>query len=68
MKRSQLSEEQIIDVLGEQEAGMGVSEVCRKHGILEAALAVHRDLLSSRLVPAPECRRETLAFSVRFGI
>jgi putative transposase len=35
MKRSRFSEEQIIGVLREQEAGMKVAEVCRKHGILE---------------------------------
>jgi len=33
MKRSRFSEEQIIGVLREQEAGMKVAEVCRKHGI-----------------------------------
>ena len=36
MKRSRFSEEQIIGVLREQEAGMKVAEVCRKHGISEA--------------------------------
>jgi putative transposase len=35
MKRSRLTEEQIIGVLREQEAGMRVAEVCRKHGISE---------------------------------
>jgi putative transposase len=35
MKRSRFSEEQIIGVLREQEAGMKVAEVCRKHGISE---------------------------------
>jgi putative transposase len=35
MKRSRFTEERIIGVLREQEAGMKVSELCRKHGISE---------------------------------
>jgi putative transposase len=33
MKRSRFTEEQIIGVLREQEAGQKVAEVCRTHGI-----------------------------------
>ena len=36
MKRSRFSEEQIIAVLKEQEAGMPTAEVCRHHGISSA--------------------------------
>ena len=36
MKRSRFSEEQIIAVLREQEAGARTEEVCRKHGISSA--------------------------------
>ena len=36
MKRSRFSEEQIIAVLREQEAGVSTAEVCRKHGISSA--------------------------------
>jgi putative transposase len=36
MKRSRFSEEQIIAILKEQEAGMATAEVCRRHGISSA--------------------------------
>lgn len=36
MKRSRFSEEQVIAVLREQEAGVSTAEVCRKHGISTA--------------------------------
>ena len=36
MKRSRFSEEQIIGVLKEQEAGMPTAEVCRRHGVSPA--------------------------------
>jgi putative transposase len=38
MKRSQFSEEQIIAILMEQEAGATTAEVCRRHGISDATL------------------------------
>ena len=36
MKRSRFSEEQIIGILGEQEAGAKTADVCRRHGISRA--------------------------------
>jgi putative transposase len=36
MKRSRFTEEQIIGILKEQEAGQRTADVCRRHGISEA--------------------------------
>lgn len=36
MKRSRFSEEQIIAILREQEAGQRTADVCRRHGISDA--------------------------------
>lgn len=38
MKRNRFSEEQIIGILKEQEAGVPVSELCRKHGVRDASI------------------------------
>ena len=35
MKRSRFSEEQIVGILKEQEAGQRTADVCRRHGISE---------------------------------
>jgi len=37
MKRSRFTEEQIIAILKEQEAGVPVAELCRKHGMSSAS-------------------------------
>jgi putative transposase len=36
MKRSRFSEEQVIGILKEQEAGSATADVCRRHGISSA--------------------------------
>ncbi len=36
MKRSRFSEEQIIGILKEHQAGLSAKELCRKHGISDA--------------------------------
>ena len=38
MKRSRFSEEQIIGLLKEQEAGVSVADLCRKHGVSDASI------------------------------
>jgi putative transposase len=38
MKRSRFTEEQIIGILGEHEAGAKTADLCRKHGMSEATL------------------------------
>jgi Transposase. len=35
MKRSRFSEEQIIGILKEHQAGLSAAELCRKHGVSE---------------------------------
>ena len=36
MKRSRFTEEQTIGILKEHEAGVSVSDLCRKHGVSDA--------------------------------
>jgi putative transposase len=38
MKRNRFTEEQIIGILKEHEAGVAVSELCRKHGVSDASI------------------------------
>jgi putative transposase len=42
MKKSRFSEEQIIGILKEHQAGIVVAEICRKHGISDATFYARR--------------------------
>ena len=42
MKKSRFSEEQIIGILKEQQAGLPVAEICRHHGISDATFYTWR--------------------------
>ena len=42
MKQKRYSEEQIIQILKEAEAGLPVADVCRKHGVSDASFYTWR--------------------------
>jgi len=42
MKRSKFSEEQIIGILKEHQAGMSAADLCRRHGISDATFYTWR--------------------------
>ena len=51
MRGSRFKEEQIIAILREQEAGMKVSELCRRHGISEPTFYAWKSKFGGMSVP-----------------
>ena len=47
MKQSRFSEEQIIGILREQETGIAVAELCRKHGVSSPTFYKWKALVSA---------------------
>lgn len=66
MRRSRFSEEQIIGILKEHQAGLGAKELCRKHGISYAAFCKWRlrdggmEVSDARRLKAPDAETATL--------
>ncbi|TDX21436.1 putative transposase [Rhodovulum visakhapatnamense] len=55
MKRNRFSEEQIIGILKEHQAGLGAKELCRKHGVSDATFYRWRSRYGG--MEAPDARR-----------
>lgn len=53
MRKSRFSEEQIIGILKEHQAGMPVADLCRKHGISDATLYTWRSKYGGMEVSDP---------------
>ena len=66
MKRSRFSEEQIIGILKEHQAGMSAGDLCRRHGISDATFYTWRkkyggmDVSDAKRLKALEAENEKL--------
>lgn len=53
MKRSRFSDEQIIGILKEHEAGLSAVELCRKYGVSDATFYKWRSNMAAWKWPRP---------------
>ena len=66
MKRSRFSEEQIIGILKEHQAGLSAADLCRKYGISDATFYKWRskfggmDVSDAKRLKAPEAENAKL--------
>mgnify|MGYP000934317856 CR=1 FL=1 len=65
MKRSRFTEEQIIAVLREQEAGVAKAEICRKYSISSATFYAWKEKFGGRA--SSSCRRSSMKSLVRLA-
>src|SRR5215471_10560507 len=71
MKRSRFSEEQIIGILKEHEAGVPVADLCGKHGVSDASICKWKakfggmEVLEAKRLKTPQDENKRLLFSSR---
>ncbi len=63
MRKSRFTEEQIIGMIKEQEAGMPTAEVCRKHGLSTATFYKFRSKYGGMEVSYQRRFKMTLLFA-----